>query len=226
MCCVIPPASVAVTEDLELSGLDFLLGFETGIEKSFGEESSSKEDVLAEEDSALLLYRQTLSRPAVEWFYTHVTGNREIAQAILKNAAKNDIPPSLAFALAYVESNYKTNAVNKNKNKTIDRGLFQLNEASFPQLSEADFFNPNINAKYGMTHLKYCLDVAGNEITALAMYNAGTTKVKNNNTPQHTLNYVAKISKYRRSLDKQFASEVASFYKADSNAENAIAMAR
>jgi len=119
---------------------------------------------------------------------------------------------SLAFSLAYVESRFRTDAVNSNSNYTIDRGLFQLNSASFPKLTEAEFFDPKVSAKYGMSHLRYCMDVAGNDITALAMYNAGTSRVKQNKTPQHTLNYVAKISNYRGRLESRFSTEVLSFY--------------
>lgn len=164
-------------------------------------------------DTGLSLYRQPNSRAAVEWFYLHVTGSRETALAILEEAEKNDIPLSLAFALAYTESHYNINAVNKNKNSSIDRGLFQLNNKSFPQLSEEDFFNPAISAKYGMSHLRYCLNVAGNEVSALAMYNAGTNKVRANNTPQTTLNYVGKIMAYQDKLEKLFSDEVLSYYE-------------
>ncbi len=170
------------------------------------------DDYSPEDDEGLALYRQPQSRPAVEWFYTHVTSSREVALAILENADKNDIPISLAFSLAYVESRFKANAVNKNTNHTIDRGLFQLNSASFPKLTEADFFDPKVSAKYGMSHLRYCMDIAGNDITALAMYNAGTSRVKQNKTPQHTLNYVAKIANYRVRLESKFSSEVLAFY--------------
>lgn len=182
------------------------------------------DDCSSEEDRGLALYRQPQSRPAVEWFYTHVTSSREVALAILESADKNDIPLSLAFSLAYVESNFRPSAVNKNANYTIDRGLFQLNSASFPKLTEEEFFDPKISAKYGMSHLRYCLDVAGNDITALAMYNAGTSRVKQNRTPQHTLNYVAKIANYRVRLDNTFSDEVLSFYK--SNSAGIYALAR
>lgn len=168
----------------------------------------------ARDDKGLALYRAPKTRPAVEWFYTNIAGSREVALAILENADKNDIPVSLAFALAYVESKYKPGAVNKNTNYTIDRGLFQLNSASFPKLTEADFFNPNTSARYGMQHLRFCMDVAGNEVTALAMYNAGTTRVKNNETPQHTLNYVGKIENYRGRLEGMFTTEVYDFFQA------------
>jgi len=221
-------SAVTLAENLNLSGEDLLtsagfeLAFENDESKKF--KTSLNEDFSSAEDSCLTLYRQPQSRPAVEWFFTHITNNREIARAILENADKNDIAPSLAFALAYVESRYKITAINKNANQSTDRGLFQLNDKTFPKLTENDFFNPKVSAKYGISHLRYCMDIAGNEITALAMYNAGTTRVKNNNTPQQTLNYVAKITKYRKSLDNQFTNEVLAFY--DSSAkENAIALA-
>lgn len=180
------------------------------------------DDYSPEDDQGLALYRQPQSRPAVEWFYTHVTSSREVALAILENADKNDIPLTLAFSLAYVESRFKSNAVNSNTNRTIDRGLFQLNSASFPKLTEEEFFDPKVSAKYGMSHLRYCMDVAGNDITALAMYNAGTARVKKNQTPQHTLNYVAKISNYRGRLEGKFANEVLAFYS-NSNSNTALA---
>lgn len=181
------------------------------------------DDYSPEDDEGLALYRQPQSRPAVEWFYTHVTSSREVALAILENADRNDIPLSLAFSLAYVESRFKPTAVNSNTNRTIDRGLFQLNSASFPKLTEDEFFDPKVSAKYGMSHLRYCMDVAGNEITALAMYNAGTSRVKQNKTPQHTLNYVAKISNYRVHLESKFSVEVLAFY---SNPARSTALAR
>ncbi len=159
-------------------------------------------------DAGLELYRSAHTRTTVEWFYTNVTGSRDVALAILQEADKNNIPLSLAFALAYTESRYKVRAVNRNTNSSIDRGIFQLNNKSFPALVETDFFDPYISAKYGMSHLRYCLDTAGNEVSALAMYNAGTNRVRNNGTPQMTLNYISNIQNYRRGLDSLFEDEV------------------
>ncbi len=190
---------------------------EAGLKNDYIDDFSSKDD------RGLALYRQPKTRPAVEWFYTHVTSSREVALAILENADKNDIPLSLAFALAYVESRFKPDAVNKNGNYTVDRGLFQLNSATFPRLSEEDFFNPEISAKYGMMHLRFCIDLAGNDVTALAMYNAGTTRVKNNNTPRSTLNYVGKIERYRANLENMFQADILAFYDAHVSTELALA---
>ena len=155
-------------------------------------------------DLGLELYRSPVSRSSVVWFYNQITKNEDVTLAILTSAEANNIPLSLAFALAYTESRYKVTAVNSNSNKSIDRGLFQLNNRSFPSLSEQDFFDPYISAKYGMSHLRFCLDTAGNEVSALAMYNAGTNRVRKGETPQVTLNYVSKIMNYKNGVDDLF----------------------
>lgn len=165
-----------------------------------------------ESDRGLELYRDARSKAAVEWFYLHIAGDRKVANAILAEASKNDIPLSLAFALAYVESRFKPSAVNRNQNSSIDRGLFQLNNNSFPKLNEDEFFNPEISAKYGLQHLRFCLDLAGKEVTALAMYNAGTNRVRKNNTPRSTLNYVDAIMRYKAGLDSAFEEEIVRLY--------------
>lgn len=156
------------------------------------------------EDEGLKFYRNPDFKESVIWFYNQITGNKVVTEAILIYADENDIPLSLAFALAYSESSYNVKAVNKNSNHTIDRGLFQLNNNSFPNITEEDFFDPYVSAKYGLSHLRFCLDVAGNEVAALAMYNAGTRRVKNGETPQVTLNYVSKIMNYKKGVDDLF----------------------
>lgn len=163
-------------------------------------------------DDGLLLYRQPSAKAAVEWFYFQITGNKEVAKAILNEAEKNDIPLTLAFALAHAESNYNVLAVNNNSNETVDRGLFQLNNKSFPGLKEVEFFDPYISSKYGMSHLKFCMNTAGNEVSALAMYNAGTNRVRSNKTPQSTLNYVGKIITYQKMLDQLFSVQVKAYF--------------
>lgn len=163
-------------------------------------------------DTTLILYSNPQSRIAVEWFYSQVTNDRDTAIAILDAAAKFNISPALAFALAHTESCFKANAKHTNVNGSVDRGLFQLNNYSFPKLTEKDFYDPATSAYYGMSHLSFCLDTAGNEIAGLAMYNAGRNKVQNNKTPQVTLNYISQIESYKQSLEEKFASEVLAFY--------------
>lgn len=162
-------------------------------------------------DDGLALYRDPRTRALVESFYLDETKQDDVAMAILEQADRYDIPLSLAFALAYTESRYNANAVNRNSNGTVDRGLFQLNSNSFPNLSEADFFDAETSARYGLSHLQFCLDSAGSAVAALAMYNAGMTKVRSNGTPQRTLNYIDSIITYKQMLDRRFASEAISF---------------
>lgn len=169
-------------------------------------------------DPSLVLYREEISRADVLQFYTHITGNEKVSKIILDNASKNNIPPALAFALAWQESRYQIRAVNKNPT-SIDRGLFQLNNRAFPKLVEKDFFDPEVNAHYGLSHLSYCLDLSGHEVTALAMYNAGTTKVRNNNTPKQTLDYASRILHYRQGLEKLFGQQVAAKYTITDNGQ-------
>lgn len=177
-------------------------------------------------DKGLELYREPTSRAAVEWFYLHITGKRDVTYAILDEANKNDVPLSLAFALAYTESHYKADAINRNTNTSIDRGLFQLNNFSFPMLTESDFFNPETSARYGMRHLRFCLDTAGNEVTALAMYNAGTARVRKNTTPHSTLLYVDSIMRYKNRLDAAFSDEIATQYTVNHDSDSRLALAK
>lgn len=139
-------------------------------------------------------------------YYTVVTGDREIAQIIYDEASRYNVDPELAFALAFSESAFRPYAVNKNRN-SIDRGLFQLNSRSFPHLKEEDFFDPEINVPLGVAYLRYCLDIGGNEVAALAMYNAGPNRVKDNRTPNMTLNYISKIQEYKGHLEQGLIPE-------------------
>lgn len=189
---------------------DFVEETDVGIEFDFP---------LSNSDAGLVLYRQPQSKSAVEWFYTQVSGSRDVAVAILDAASEFNISPALAFSLAYAESHFKTNVKHTNVNGSIDRGLFQLNNNSFPKLAEEDFYDARISAYYGMSHLKYCIETAGNEIAGLAMYNAGRNKVQSNKTPQTTLNYISNIENYKSNLQEKFASEVISFYSSG-NREN------
>ncbi len=164
------------------------------------------------QDIGLMLYRQPQTRAAVEGFYYQVTGDRKTTIAILDAAEEFNIPLSLAFALAHTESKFKATATHTNKNGSVDKGLFQLNDKSFPKLTDEQFYDPKTSAHYGLSHLNYCLETAGNDVAALAMYNAGTTKVRNNNTPHSTLNYIAEISAYRSQIDEDFAKDVLVFF--------------
>ena len=176
-------------------------------------------------DKGLQFYRNPSTRAAVEWFYLRVTGNRDVTMAVLDAANREDIPLSLAFALCYTESRFNRYAYNLNTNGSIDRGLFQLNDRSFPHLMENDFFAADTSARVGMKHLRFCMNVAGNDLTAVAMYNAGVSRVRNDQTPASTLRYVSRIASYRANLQTSFEEEVARPFR-QSNEQIIPAIAR
>jgi soluble lytic murein transglycosylase-like protein len=156
----------------------------------------------ANTDDGLYLYRNPATRRVVEQFYAGITSDWLVSQAILAAADANDVPLPLAFSVAWVESEYRIRAVNRNA-ASLDRGLFQLNSRSFPQLKEEEFFNPLTNARHGLAHLRFCLKEGENEVVALAMYNAGAQRVRKG-TPYTTLHYVARALEYRQELEEAF----------------------
>ena len=158
----------------------------------------------AEMDLIMVSYRDPAQKEGVVTFFRELTGSDAITEVILTNADENCIPAALAFSLSWEESRYNPNAFNRNQNNSVDRGLFQLNSASFPHLELEDFYDPNINASYGLAHLRWCLDMAGTEVAALAMYNAGHNRVRSAGTPKNTLDYVSRIIKRQRNIDEFF----------------------
>jgi len=156
----------------------------------------------AQMDPGLYLYRNKQTHPLVVEFYNRVTTDREITAAILSAADSYDVPLPLAFSLAWGESSFRPQAVNHNST-SVDRGLFQLNSRTFPKLKEEHFFDPGINARHGLSHLRYCLDVGKSELVALAMYNAGVSRVQRG-TPYSTLRHVARILDNEKQLYDSF----------------------
>jgi soluble lytic murein transglycosylase-like protein len=152
-------------------------------------------------------YKNPQTRDQTLSFFSSLTKSESVARVILENSIKYNVKPSLAFALALEESDFKVDAYNKN-GTSVDRGLFQLNSKSYPSLEVQQFYDPDTNARYGMAHLRGCLSEAGNEVAALAMYNAGTSRVTKGATPKKTLNYVSRILAYEDNISSLFAAKV------------------
>ncbi len=191
-------------DGVKLSKIDSEITDEAAIEKKI----NGPEDSLAEDTSELDdIYADPKYRVFVLDFFTHQTGSAEIADLILRETEEHDLPVSLTFALAYVESRFDPYAVNYNKH-SIDRGVFQLNNRSFPELREDQFFDPKVNVAHGIAYLKYCLERGENHVTALAMYNAGPRRVSEQGAPLMTLQYINKILKYREQLQQDFHSSM------------------
>lgn len=171
---------------------------------SFFQSGTERRNLIAE------LYRNAETQDWVVNFFAGVCASPEIVRVILAAADSFDISPALAFALAWEESRLDPNAVNThNRNGSVDRGLFQLNSHSFPRLEIQAFYNPEINTRYGISHLRHCLDIGGSEIAALAMYNAGTNRVNSSGTPRSTLDYISRIMENRWKIETLFFEQEA-----------------
>ena len=156
-------------------------------------------------DPIMEYYRRSEYKSWVIEFFTEICSRREIAQIILQNTDVYDVSVALAFALCWEESRFNPHAVGKpNRDGSIDRGLFQLNNRSFPDLDMYSFFNIQHNTRYGISHLKYCLDFGGSEVSALAMYNAGTGRVTSTGAPSVTLNYISHILENKGKIESRF----------------------
>jgi soluble lytic murein transglycosylase-like protein len=159
-------------------------------------------------DYILERYRDPQVREQVIDFFASICASPEIATAILGNANEYNISPALAAALAWEESRFNPHALNtRNRDGSVDRGLFQLNSHSFPRLELQAFFNPEVNARYAMGHLRHCLDTGGSVVAALAMYNAGTNRVNSTGTPKTTLDYASRILMNRWEIENLFREQ-------------------
>lgn len=171
-----------------------------------GDFRSAMESMVAA-DHVASFYRNPDTRAAVIIFFEGLTGNYEIARAILDESIERGISPAFAFALVYEESAFDPKAFNRNAD-SIDRGLFQLNSLSFPSLSVDEFYDIGSNVRNGIRHLSFCLKSGGNEVAALAMYNAGLSRVSKGGTPRRTLDYIYRITGYRDRLEALFEAQV------------------
>jgi soluble lytic murein transglycosylase-like protein len=138
-------------------------------------------------------------------FFSELTGDSSVAMSILRHAVANRVSPFSAFALAFIESEFDPNAINRNPG-SADRGLFQLNSLSYPDLPASVVFDPEENARYGLAHFRWCLDRARDEASAVAMYNAGYLRVAQRKIPKSTREHVARFVAYKRELKQRFAA--------------------
>lgn len=147
-------------------------------------------------------------RNIIQEYFEGITGSHDITQAVMTYCDEFEIPYTLAFALVKKESSFNPFDLSYNST-SVDRGLFQLNSQSFPFLSTDECFDPWISAEYGLGYLRYCWDRGGNQTIALAMYNAGPTRVEDTGTPAFTMNYIHKIyqfqDEFERDIDQRMA---------------------
>jgi len=138
-------------------------------------------------------------------YYTTLSTNKEVLKEIINQCIEQDVPINLAFSIVKKESSFKIRAINYNKDdkgniKSIDRGLFQLNDKSFPNLTEDDFFNYKTNIFHGVKYLKYCIDSFDSYSQAISAYNGGHYRASFNN--EITYEYVLEVINFYANLDK------------------------
>jgi soluble lytic murein transglycosylase len=102
---------------------------------------------------------------------------------IRQQAAEKDLDPALIAATIYAESKFRE----RERSEAGARGLMQVTPATALEIATKsegtqfvvdDLFNPDINIRYGSFHLRELLDrYGGNEVAALAAYNAGQSHV-------------------------------------------------
>ena len=213
----VPPAGY---NDQQLAGTDYPMAAAVSEMDLYSPDDFLKRVVVAEtQDIGLVLYDDQSFRDDILSYYTNITGSEEIADAILRNAYKNRIPFTLAFALSWAESRFNPKAVNRNA-VTIDRGLFQLNSSSFPRMSIADFFDVEKNAAAGLKYLRGCLDAGGTPIIAIAMYNAGQYRVNSRGAPRITLTHISNILEYQQQLERDFDRYISRYGKIRTDKES------
>ncbi|MEX2444595.1 MAG: lytic transglycosylase domain-containing protein [Alkalispirochaeta sp.] len=164
-------------------------------------------NLLEDERPMLALYREDVTHQAVVDFFVELAGSEEIALPILYYANRENLSLSLVFSLAWVESRYSPGAVNYNST-SVDRGLFQLNSRTFRNLSEDDFFHPDVNARHGTQYLTWCMEHTSSDMEAVACYNAGLTRVRAGRTPQSTRVYVDRIGQFRTRIENRFRAYI------------------
>lgn len=140
-----------------------------------------------------------------EEVYSSYIGNRTIASVVIDTCRKYDVDISLAIAIMKTESEFNPKAFNnKNTNGSIDRGLFQLNNRTFPFLKVDEFYDIETNIMYGVRHIRYCLDESkNNQVKAIAIYNAGGGSVSRGRVPEMTLNHINKTINYKLEIDRE-----------------------
>lgn len=120
------------------------------------------------------------------------TDDHTIITSIIKWSTALKVDPLLVATIIKYESGFNRYAINENTNESIDRGLMQLNNQVYGD--GLNFWDADLNIQLGTNNIKWCLDQSsGNLIKALAMYNAGIWRVKNNRVPEMTLDYSWKI---------------------------------
>ncbi|MBU3003123.1 lytic transglycosylase domain-containing protein [Paraglaciecola arctica] len=105
---------------------------------------------------------------------TYYYNTEEIQQQIISQAKRHDIAPSLALAIAKVESNFNPEALSHSGAKGVMQIMPRTAEQAFG-VSRERLFEPEINIELGIKFIKRLLDRYENRVEiALSHYNGGS----------------------------------------------------
>jgi len=97
----------------------------------------------------------------------------------------------LLMAIAKVESNFNPRALGRNRNRSYDIGIMQINSSWLPYLRRygirvEHLWDPCYNIHIGAMVLRHCMDIYGNSWRAVDCYNKGAKRA--NNTSKYVWN--------------------------------------
>jgi len=114
-----------------------------------------------------------------------------IISLIMAISIELNVPPQFSLSIA-LEENPTLNplAVNLNENGTYDRGIMQLNSASFPNI---DWKDPETNIRAGVGYIRFLMNRPEiNTYYGVAVsYNTGLNRL--GNPPKSTIEYAIRV---------------------------------
>lgn len=150
-------------------------------------------------------------RPMIEREFLYPVTYKNI---VVQEAEAAKVDPALVAAVIFVESKYKLNAASEPGAK----GLMQIMPETAKWIqeqrgeaisTEQELHNPKLNIKLGTWYLSHLLKVyKGNEILALAAYNAGQGYVEEWKTKNSWSDDFSEISKIPFAETKAYVNKV------------------
>ena len=123
-----------------------------------------------------------------------------LALYIAQQAKLNGVPLEIAEAIVSVESGWNPFATRRNRNGTIDAGLWQLNSRTIKWLAKRynsgqpiNAYDPYVSTRIALKFIGDLYSVTGSWAATYASYNAGIGTVWSGDIPTHTVWYVKQI---------------------------------
>lgn len=131
---------------------------------------------------ALAAIGVTVVRPVVDDAIIEITLPLRHDDIIRQQASEKDLDPALVAAVIYRESKFRDQTSEAGAKGLMqilpDTAQFIAKRTGGTQFEVRDLANPQVNISYGCWYLRYLIDrYDGNQIAAVAAYNAGHARV-------------------------------------------------